>query len=67
MKLNRERHPLAKLRGDAEGNVHVVDGFGDPWCEDEIDLYDDENPEDVGKYDMCPACLRAGTDDGLFE
>lgn len=65
MKINRDEHPRAKFRIGEDDMVHIVDSFGDPWCEDEIGLVDDVDG-DVGRHDLCPECYQAGLAEEAF-
>lgn len=66
MKINRDEHPFVKLRIDEDDMVHVVDKFGDPWCEDDVELIDDIDAAEVGRHDLCLDCRGVADEEELF-
>ncbi len=48
-----EIQPPARVLVGDDNQSHIVDMFGDLWCEEEMDVYDPAGDVD------CPGCITA--------
>lgn len=74
MQIKRDDNPNAKFVRDDEGAIHIIDSFGDPWCdikEEEPELFEDGmttpiSDSEVTREAMCEGCLNAAVDEDFI-